>query len=462
MTEAGEATLTEALNMKIADMYRSVIEDEMRSMLAEQYPLAAISLELVPEQMQKEAALRVMEKKGAGRAFGKEYPELARMEDTVRANFEIFASEVFSALERMRTEIERTCLSGRDYGQVIALRMPERFTVRTRPGSRMTLLLETEGGSIFFKPHVCKTEFLYGRLTQRFFPELYTGNRTVVDDRASFEAPVAKLPLSSEEDARAYYTRMGLLSAIFFALNSQDMHRGNILPHGSIPVPIDLEHMMVWVMPGSELLPVIEMAMRPEQPETDSVAPPLFADTGTTHRKSDVDFNGNLPRLRDRMVTVEGYEDAFIAGFADGFRRIMENAEELIRILEAAADTPVRAVLRPHTVYPKIIRGMLEPERLRSSAVLNAWLEKIWSPLPEPERKLYRDLERDVLLSLDYPDFYMAIGERTLYRPDGTIAVRDWSHAPLDCAKARIKLFSKELLTECTDRLRMDLWRGRH
>lgn len=457
LTETGEETLANLWNMRLAEMYKAVIQERMCSLLSEQYPLAAVSLELVPAQAQRDALLRILEETDGGAALRLEYPELARMEDTARTSFETFLDEVFSTLEEKRGEIAQTFFSGRDFGRVTAVQMPERLTMRTRPGSRMTLLLETEGGKFFFKPHVCKTDLLYHRLTKRFFPELHADNGTIVGERASFVKPIELLPLTSEEEARSYYTHMGLLAVLFLALGTFDMHRGNIVPHRAIPVPIDLEYMLSCAMPDPGLPPEIEMVELRKYRSNQFVTSPLYAETRTDLRGTMRDCNRNLPRLCGKIVTVEGYEEDFIDGFTTGFHRVMENAEGFVSLLEDAADTPVRAVLRPHSIYPRIISGMLEPERLRSASALNAWLEKVWDVLPEKERKLYRGLERDVLLSLDYPDFYMRIGAETLYRPDGTVAARNWAHAPLECAKARLNLFSEKMLTECIEQLRTDL-----
>jgi lantibiotic modifying enzyme len=231
------------------------------------------------------------------------------------------------------------------------------------------------------------------------------------------------------------------------------MHRDNIIPHGSIPVPIDLEAMIGGQMPGSKLSPEIEMA--PKHRERFST--PLYAETNPERLEDGVDVNGFLPRLNGRMVTVEGYEDDFIHGFADGFRRMMENTEEIVSLLEQAADAPIRTAIRSFRIYPKIVNAMMEPDRLRCAEALSDWLERIWDVLPEQKRKLYRELERDELLNLNYPEFYRLIGEGSLYRTGGTVAVKDWTDAPLDCAKARLKLLSEELLAQCVDMLQVNL-----
>ena len=455
MTKTVRATLGDILYLRLAELYMPVVQKRMCSLLADDYPLVSVPPSLAPAQARMGALLRVMDETGGGEKLRDEYPELARLDCAIRTGFENLVSEILSSLEEKHEEVSRLFFFGRDFGRVTAMRLPGRKFQRTRTssGGRMTLLVETEGGKLYYKPHSCKTDQVFSQLTRRFFPELHAGNQTIDCGRASLAEFVSTIPLTCEADAKAYYVRMGLLAAIYFALDGKDLHSENIIPHGHTPVPIDLEVLAGHTMPDSKLEPVIEMAPK----ERGSMFTPLYAIADDGYGENGVEVNGYLPRVNGRMVTVEGYEDAFIAGFSDGFLRMRNYSKEIITLLEDAADAPIRVGIRNLRIYPLIINGMLQPERLRSRSARDAWLDKAWDMLPKDERALCRELEREDLLNLDYPQFYTCIGGETLYRMDGRVAIRDVLSAPLDCVRARLKLLTNECLEECVQTLRENL-----
>ena len=88
---------------------------------------------------------------------------------------------------------------------------------------------------------------------------------------------------------------------------------------------------------------------------------PLYAERGNSKGLS------RLPQLDGRPVNVLDEEEAYLAGFADGYRRIMENSGEWIAMIREYPDMPLRVLLRSHKTYGVILRGMLKPARLRSA-----------------------------------------------------------------------------------------------
>lgn len=455
ITKAAEAASGEIQDLRLTEVYWPLVLDRMQSLLSEQFPLAAVSLDCVPAHARMKALLHVMDETDGGEKLREEFPELARLDRVVRTGFESLISEILSLAEEKRAEISRQFFAGRDFGRITAIRLPWRKfqQTRTRPGGRMTLCIETEGGTFYYKPHSAKPDQVYSRLTGRFFPELHVGNRTVDCGSASFAEAVPKLPLSCEAECATYYTRMGLLAALYYVLGGQDLHSENIIPHGAVPVAIDVEVLLGHQMPGSALEPVIEMAPA----DRAGVFTPLYATGDDEYSINREDANGHLPVLHGRKVTVEGFEEAFIAGFADGFRRMRENAGEILSLLKGAADTPIRIGIRRLQMYPVIFAGMLQPDRLRSVAARDAWLEKAWELIPEKWRASYRELERDDLLLLDIPGFHICIGDGTIRHTEGRGSFPETLPVPLDCVKARLPLLTEECLDTCIRTLRANL-----
>lgn len=296
-----------------------------------------------------------------------------------------------------------------------AVRLHRPMDARTRPGSRTTLCLETEGGRFYFKPRDCTAERLYARLMERFFPDVGTTCKTVPAGRASFAGNIEAAPLGSEAEADAYYRRMGVLTAVFYVLQSGDLHSGNLIAQGAKPTPVDLEILLGTLPAGTDArMPRIGglSLLRPDGGS--GRRSPLYAGP------DDTEGLRRLPQLDGRPVSVLDAEEAYLAGFADGFRRVTEHAGEWIEIIHEYPDLPLRVLLRSHRTYGMILRGMVRPAQLRSVQARDAWLERAWASIPEPRRNVVREMERGCFLDLDVPDFCILAGDTVIRRPDGT------------------------------------------
>lgn len=451
LTDAGEALLLNIRNARRMELYWPLLWERIRPELEEKYPLASLSAGTIPAPARQDALRRALDEmtRDGGAALWAEYPELARMDRLICEGFVHFLDEVFKTLEEKRGEIADTLFGGRDFGRVTAARLPKATDARTRPGARTTLLLETEGGRFYFKPRVCAAERLYARLMERFFPDVGTTSKTVVGERASFAESIEPAPLASEAEAREYYRRMGVLTAIFFILQTGDLHSGNFIAQGPRPAPVDLEILLgtqpVGMSAGSPRIAALSMLRLDGESEHHS---PLYA------RDGDAKGRRRLPQLDGRPISVLDEEDAYLAGFADGYHRVMDNSKEWTDMIRAYPDMPLRVLLRSHRTYGMILRGMVKPARLRSAEARDAWLERAWANIPEARRGIVREMERSDFLGLDFPDFIILAGDTAIRRPDGTVALDGALRAPMDCAAERLSGLSEEELSTALEDLR--------
>ena len=410
LAATGRASLPRLLSVRLAELYWPLVRERLLPCLEEAYPLALVSPSLVSGETLRDALRRVLEGLMGGGALDA-YPELRRMEGVMRKGYVTLVSELLLTLAEERGRIARTFLGGQDFGRVTKVRLPDATNASTRPGGRTTLLLESESGNFYYKPRSCEMEALYGRVTARLLPELGPGVRFVAGRRSSFVEGIVGSPARTAEEAEAYDERLGMLSALCLALHAGDMHPGNVVACGSVPVPVDLECLLPWQMPA--------------------------------------------PGVPPRVVLVPvGGGEAFIAGFSTAFRRLVASRDDLRLLLGEERDAPVRVVLRHGRTYATMLRGMLAPGRLLSAGARDAWLERAWDALPEGMRSLYRELERPHLLNLDVPVFHLPAGGTTLLRSDGSEAARDWSPAPLDCAGAWLDELKEERLEACLAQVR--------
>lgn len=450
LTEAGEAMLPGILSARRMELYWPVLWEKIRPQLEADYPLVSLLPDAIPKQARQDAFRRALDDvtRDGGAALYAEYPELLRLDRHICEGFARFLDEVFQTLEEKREEIACTFFGGQDFGRVIAARLPKETDARTRPGSRTTLYLETESGGFYFKPRVCMAEKLYSRLMERFFPWVGTTCKTVVGERASFAESIEAAPLASEAEAKEYYRRMGVLTAIFYVLQTGDLHSGNFIAQGPKPTPVDLEMLLgtqpTWLPTDSPRIATLSMLRLGGGSEQLS---PLYAQDG------DAKGQCGLPRLDGRPVSVLDEEEAYLAGFKDGYRRIMEDSGEWIAMIREYPDMPLRVLLRSHKTYGAILRGMVKPAQLRSAEARDAWLERAWADKLEANRSIVREMERGYFLNLDFPDFYILSGDNAIRHPDGTVALEGMLRTPMDCAVQRIGSLSEKELTAATEDL---------
>ena len=449
LTPAGETSLQDILTSRRMELYWPLLWERMLSWVASDYPLAAVAPGTLPKQVRQDALCRALEELiRLGPALYETYPLLEHYDRLVCAGASRFFDEVFTTLEEQRGAISDTFFGGRDFGKITAARLPNAINSGSRPGFRMTLLLEAEGGRFYFKPRVCTAEKLYDALMERFFPEMGTSCKTVIGPRASFTESVQKAPLASGEEAKAYFTRLGAMSAIFYALQTGDMHSSNVIPMGPYPVPIDLECLLpVWWASVPYAPPDIEMLsfLRKKKNGYNS---PLYVEPGNVRARQ------NLCQLSGRPVTVLDEPEAFLAGFKDAYRRIMESAGEWVFMLEAHPEVPLRMLLRSHRTSGSILRGLLEPAQLRSAKARDAWLERVWAAIPESWRSQVREMEREDFLNLDFPELCLHIGESSVRRTDGTVVLENAVLPPAQYAKLRFASLSEQELQKALEGLK--------
>lgn len=452
LTASGEASLSVIRCARRMELFWPVLWERMLPLLSPEHPLAGVSAAAVPKQARQDALQRVLEdvsREGGAASLYERYPELERIDRLTYAGFVRLLDELFRALEEKRGEIAAAFFGGRDFGKVTAVCLPRLKDVGSRPGSRMTLRLETEGGRFYFKPRVCAAENLYAQLTERLFPEIGRTCRVVVGDYASFTENIETAPLASMDEAAEYFRRLGEMNAVFFALQSGDMHAGNILPQGKRPVPIDLECLLRAEPAGEVYRPphVAASTMLAVAVNSGRTNSPLYAPRGNERGLL------RLPQLDGRPVTVLQTQDSYLAGFKEGGRRILENAGEWRRVIREHPEVPVRVQLRSHGVYGLILRGMLKPAQLRSAAARDAWLERVWAQSPAEQRAQLRELEREDFLNLDIPDFYLLAGEDSARRWDGTVAMAKAFRPPVEYEAQRLGSLSEEELHAASEEL---------
>ncbi|MDO5376486.1 MAG: type 2 lanthipeptide synthetase LanM [Staphylococcus rostri] len=246
-----------------------------------------------------------------------------------------------------------------------------------------------------------------------------------------------------EEMIGRYFERQGYYLALFYLLNTTDMHNENIISYGEYPVYVDLEtlfHNLSFSIDynnyaksvaqekvstslfSSNMLPVSITNKRFENFNFSA----LNQSQGTVNtfeivnsftdlirmkqvKREVLPQNNHLPNFRKKAVDGENYIYSIVKGYKDMMNTILKEKEELSKIcgpLYSFKGNYVRQVLRPTYFYGRIIDGSHHPRLLRSIADRRKFFEKLYYLDNHKLSKALLDKEIEILLDDDVPVFY--------------------------------------------------------
>lgn len=310
--------------------------------------------------------------------------------------------------ERYEADYERISqelFQGKDPGCILTVSMTGDKHLH---GEAVTEVHTSGGLRLFYKPRDCQSTNLCGDLTQLLFEERMVPEQVAGDGYAFQKAAEHKLP-DTETGKRAYYEKLGRLTALFYALGSTDMHKGNILCENTCPVVIDTETLLYakaegFAGNGEFSLDYGEIFPDYQTNVGESMVLPRF-----------YKYMQTTPLLPEKNFRPEGYESCFTDGFREGYCKICENREEIIRILETYQDAPFRIVLRSTQYYAvKAEQYKFADTDAKKEEVLKS-LEKGLSAKDLARWARILSWEKDCILEDDVPYFCFLAGGRELY-----------------------------------------------
>lgn len=242
-------------------------------------------------------------------------------------------------------------------------------------------------------------------------------------------------PLSHKEDAELFYYRSGVLLCIFYVLGANDFHMENMIAHGSYPVPVDLETILVHrfqpFVREDDGTGAARDAMRTL---IDSVLHigllPIWVTDGRGNAEDISGLTGfaptgsNLPVLEGRSLEADDYRACLCRGFAHAYAFFLQRREELL-----GAESPLaffeglvlRPLLRPTRVYGDLAERLRHPRSLRGGIQYSLELERMAAAyfLHEPGDQLRRlgscfASEAEALGRGDVPIFFALAEDRAL------------------------------------------------
>ena len=336
--------------------------------------------------------------------------------------------DLLARYEAHRAEIGRRFF-GRDPGQIVSA-----ATVGDRHlHGESVLRVQTQAGTLFYKPRDGACADFLALLFMDLFGESLTPEQLSGEGYAFQQALGSSVPPEGAA-RRAYYGRLGRLCSLCYALGSTDMHGGNILPQGERPVAVDTETLLCPRVPG--LGGTGEFSA-----DYGDVFPEYWASVGESMvLPRFYAFRQNTPMLPGKRCRSQGYEDSFLEGFAEGYRRVLERRDFVSELLDRFSGMRIRYIMRSTRSYNGILLDFL---RADSEQGREAALGKLDAGLSPEDRARWRpvlDWERTCLLEGDVPYFWLHAGETALRGDtDGRILIPDFAAlSPLLHAKQRL------------------------
>lgn len=410
LTEEARESLRDRCAERLGILYEQALAEDVRGRMLRSDPVHAIVLSRRSIEPARKAAAELAEAGDIGGRLHERYRLLEEYEERIRKNFIDSYVEFFDALWAKREEIGAHLPGGRTFGKILSLTAGGADLHRH---GRSVTGIRTDAGTVYYKPHDCGLDALYHEIVSRWFSDCTAAADVVEGSGFAFVTCLKREPVMTEEGLSDYYRNFGILSALFHGLGSCDMHRENLMACGVRPSAFDIETLTAPIpkaasgdLPSLDedmLNSVLRIGILPRR----SYRMPLFSPLNAAG-----DSIVSLPEYDGRHFTVEGFEQRFLDGFREGYRRLCGVRGEVMKLLGERKDVTVRCLLNHTSFYAQIRRMLLRPEYLSDRREREKVLHRLCVPFEQSGREADRrivDHERVCLLQMDIPYFCAAL-----------------------------------------------------
>jgi len=424
------------------------------------------------------------------RIFNK-YPVLARAIGTRIAFWIANIEEFLGRVESDRSALESRFAAATGLGELVdatpGLSDPH------NGGKNAIFARFSSGFQVIYKPRNIDAEPAFGRLVDwlnaRGLQPALKSYETLSFPDHGWSVVVEHRPCEAEGEVERYYERIGVLTALLYALGTTDCHQENIIAHGEFPVLIDAETVLtpgvapppaaeelgtaagmaqrvafhsvlrsLLVPPGAHLpgrqFSHLAGVMRADT--TNKVQANLWANANSDYmrlQKRDMELPAahNQVSYQGQTSGAERYVDRIVKGFEQGYRFLLEHRDELLAgPLAEWTSLPLRAVLRATRAYATLLSNALSPMAATDGVVVSL----IWESLARPFLQLddpppvFQVLEAEVgsMAQGDIPLFHTTGNSRGLQFSSGRTE-GFFSQSGVEVMRDCLKALSEEDLT---------------
>ena len=388
-----------------------------------------------------DAAIRMGERllKSSGAEVYEAAPLLSESEQRISEHFISGQTEFLSRFHELRGLISEKLFDGKPVTVIHSLH----HWGDSRWQGRVTVGVETDAGTCYYKPRDCGIDAFYCHLVKTWFSDALEAPSVVLGNGYGFCSEIVSNPVTKPQDAALFVRNLGILLAVFSCLNGNDLKSCNIIPCGTFPAAIDVETLFKPYLNNSEL----RSFTKAEQFIWSSAIYTGLFQLDFEKRESAALLNGyGIP---PDTLSAADTEELLIRGFREGYFRILRIRRELSEDIKNRGEMMLRVLIGNTRRNLRIL------ERTREAPCLKYFekREKLFAYPPhsyygmEPEakEKLLR-YDTACFLEGEVPLYSARIRGRALYGRDHTdlIAEEMLVQSPLDHLQERLSRMSPE------------------
>ncbi|HCA21653.1 MAG TPA: hypothetical protein DEO87_04675 [Lachnospiraceae bacterium] len=381
------------------------------------------------------------------------FPFLRDIEEKITANF--IESEVL-LLDRYalsKEEISEKIFGGRPSGRILSFRKQRFFS---RQHGRFVQGINTEAGVIYYKPHDCQVDALWRDIIMLGFSDITRAADVVWGKGYGFCNEIKAEPLEDINDARLYFFRFGALTAVLSVLGSIDIHKKNIMACGAWPVLIDTENLITPEAGLSDVMNRTAADIRIYESVLRMGTLPVrkcFEPYAASALYKDGEEGCSLPVWQGNTIDVSGYEQQFMDGFSEGYRRMLRLSEDIQKLLGGYPDMELRVLYNSPKVQGYFCDKYLSPECLKSREKQRNVMRRDEFALRRRGKRLVPeilDYEEMCYLEGDIPYYCVRLNEESLYGTDGKKLIeKEYRRTPYEYISSKLREYcDKDRLME--------------
>jgi len=306
---------------------------------------------------------------------------------------------------------------------------------------------------------------------------------------------VASGDCASRQEVALYHRRLGGLLAVLYVLEATDCHFENLIAAGDQPVVVDLEalfhprmepretprpderlagHLLAESVlrigllpfrvsdgdgiPGADLSGVAIVAGQPTPQPVIQWQGIGTDEMRVVRERVAMDGGRNRPCLDGHEVEAGAFRDEMAAGFAEVYRLLARQREEVLALLDRFADDPVRAVLRATRIYGLLLSESVHPDVLRDALDRDRLFDRLWIGVEDqPALARVVAVEHGEMRAGDVPAFRALPSSLDLWTSRGERIPGFFREPALATARRRLAGLSEEDLRRQLDLLRLSL-----
>ena len=360
--------------------FRSIIGDEAKKDMAEgvRKRLAALYKDTeTRRQLRGDAPVRM-----SAELF-EELPMLPAFDQAIKRNAKESLLEFLDNFETHRDDISKGLFGGEP---IVSIESLTGMTGDAHNHGRSVMGVRTNAGTFYYKPHDCRIEAMYHELVGRYFSDCTRASDCVLGDGCGFVSEIVATPFESVDALHGYYQSFGTLCALIHGIGGWDINHENVIACKGLPCVVDLETVL---SPQARLRSLKGEACSrhaAKEPivsnvQNTGILPMFIAKVGLLCPL--YPFLGDdsfLPSVDGRHYSVEGYEEDFIAGFEEGYARVLAHVGEIKALLASHKDAQIRFARFNTAYYAHVLSCLFREANLRSQEAQEGVLSKLEVP----------------------------------------------------------------------------------